>query len=175
MDGSGADPDRSGQDGTQAPPPPPVFPDPLAGLVTGERLYRPPGAAAPVEPPPAAAARQPAPRSVPARRSAPGPQAARSAWSAQVAGSGRAARPPQASAGAARSPRGSAAREAGPARVRRQAAASPARPPAPRVPGQQPTKGRSGLIGCLVGLAVLAGLLFNVLREIIEAVVDLLR
>ncbi|MFE9743934.1 hypothetical protein ACFYOT_03415 [Saccharothrix saharensis] len=36
-------------------------------------------------------------------------------------------------------------------------------------------KGKGGLIGCLVVLAALSGLLFNVVREIIEAVVDLLR
>ncbi|MEV8438912.1 hypothetical protein AB0425_16175 [Actinosynnema sp. NPDC051121] len=84
-----------------------------------------------------------------------------------------------------------------PVPTRREQARKPVRAPAQRVSGQptahaphaelarqpaagqqataQPKKGRGGLIGCLVALAVLSGLLFNVVREIIEAVVDLLR
>ncbi|MCE6999599.1 hypothetical protein LZG04_33015 [Saccharothrix sp. S26] len=52
--------------------------------------------------------------------------------------------------------------------------------PVRRAPGrvvveQGPKKSRAGLIGCLVALATLSGLLFTVVREIIGAVVDLLR
>lgn len=172
MDGSGAGTgrsghDRPGRDGTQAPPPPPVFPDPLAGLVTGERLYQPPEATAPIGPPPVPRQEPAPPPAAPVRRP---PQARRPAQAQRPAPRSAAApRPAQASPPARTAWSAQASR---PDQGLRQA---PGRPPAPRGPGQQPTKSRSGLIGCLVGLAVLAGLLFNVLREIIEAVVDLLR
>ncbi len=155
MDGSGADrfrAGRSGYDGTQPPPPAPLFPDPLAGLVTGERHYRPPASVVPVvaPPPPPAAAHVPPPRA-PAARPAP-------------------VRAP-AQAGAARSrPARSPVRSGQPA----------AHVPHAGLPRQDSVqqgrkKTRGGVIGCLVVLAALSGLLFNVLREIIEAVVDLLR
>ncbi|NUT48580.1 MAG: hypothetical protein HOV94_14925 [Saccharothrix sp.] len=47
--------------------------------------------------------------------------------------------------------------------------------PKPDAVREASKKSRGGLIGCLVLLAALSGLLFNVLREIIEAVVDLVR
>ncbi|MFD1151338.1 hypothetical protein, partial [Saccharothrix hoggarensis] len=63
--------------------------------------------------------------------------------------------------------------------ARRQAPAPGSQPPNPFVPTPQQAapekKGKGGLVGCVVALAVLGGLLFNVVREIIEAVADLLR
>ncbi|MFD7652723.1 hypothetical protein ACFV4N_01935 [Actinosynnema sp. NPDC059797] len=48
-------------------------------------------------------------------------------------------------------------------------------PPAVHAPRAEPKKNRGALVGCLVALVALSGLLFNVLREIIGAVVDLLK
>ncbi|QFZ16322.1 hypothetical protein [Saccharothrix syringae] len=113
--------DEFGPDGTQAPPPPRFFADPLAGLPAGDA---PPEAAVPVVvPAPAVVARVPAAVFEPVRR-----------------------RP--------------ARRQAAPVR--------PAAPPPART-------GRAGLVGCLLALLAVGALLFNVLREIIVAVVDLLR
>ncbi|TQM81617.1 hypothetical protein FHX81_3986 [Saccharothrix saharensis] len=145
MDDSGTG--RTGHDGTQPPPPPPVFPDPLAGLVTGEQPYRAPDQVVPVVvPPPAPDPEGVAPPRATARRSAP-------------------PRPVQHVQGQPAVP-GSRARPA--PRQAQQPVVPPTAPPGPK-------KGKAGLIGCLVVLAALSGLLFNVVREIIEAVVDLLR
>ncbi|MEU4445158.1 hypothetical protein AB0H25_17780, partial [Actinosynnema sp. NPDC023926] len=59
---------RFGYDGTQPPPPPPLFPDALAGLVTGERYEA--KAAPPVVPPPPMPVPQPGPAYVPPTRRA---------------------------------------------------------------------------------------------------------
>lgn len=137
---------RTGHDGTQPPPPPPVFPDPLAGLVTGEQPYRSPEPVVPVVVPPSA----PDPERVPPPRTpARPPDRPRSRPVQQVSGQPAVPEPHAPSA-----PR-----------------------PGPVVPqaAPGPKKGKGGLIGCLVVLDALSGLLFNVVREIIEAVVDLLR
>jgi outer membrane biosynthesis protein TonB len=152
VDGSSADrigTDRSGYDGTQPPPPPPLFPDPLAGLVTGERYEAKP--VPPVVPPTPAPVPQPGPAYVPPTRRAPARKPAR-APARQVSGQ------PEAHV-----PHAELARR------------QPEPPSAAQTARPTPKKGRGGLIGCLVVLAALSGLLCNVLREIIEAVVDLLR
>ncbi|MEU4741114.1 hypothetical protein AB0G02_11720 [Actinosynnema sp. NPDC023658] len=142
--------DRFAPDGTQPPPPPPLFPDPLAGLVTGERQYRPPATAIPTAP----AVPRPVPAQVPPTRRAP---ARRSA---------QASRPP------AQAP---AQHVSGQPAASTPYAELARRQPEP-VGGQvEPRKGRGALIGCLVALVALGGLLFTVVREIVEAVVDLLR
>ena len=140
---------RSGHDGTQPPPPPPLFPDPLAGLVTGERYVT--EAAPPAPPPVPPPVPQPGPPDVPPARHAP-----------------------------ARKPVRAPARHASGEPVAHVPHAAPPPEPIWRKPGRVivedgPKKGKGGLIGCLVVLAALSGLLFNVVREIIEAVVDLLR
>ena len=151
MDGSRG---RFGHDGTQPPPPPHVYPDPLAGLVTGEQPYRAPEAVVPVVTPPPA----PVPVDVPSPRAAVRRQAEPRS------------RPVRAPAQHVTGQPAEHAPHAGLAR--RQPPPAPGwQPPAP----QAPKKSRGGLIGCLVVLAALSGLLFNVLREIIEAVVDLVR
>jgi hypothetical protein len=142
--------DRFGYDGTQPPPPPPLFPDPLAGLVTGERYVA--EAVPPVVPPTPAPVPQPGPAHVPPNRRAPARKPVRTP-AQQVSGQPAAHLP-----------------HAGPARHQPwQDVAGPSSEP------QGPKKSKSGLIGCLVVLAALSGLLFNVVREIIEAVVDLVR
>lgn len=151
MDDVGAGSARpSGQDGTQAPPPPRVFPDPLAGLVTGERPYRPEAVARVVVPqvvlPPLAS---PQPPSAPYVQSARRPARAQRSATPHLQPSGQ-----------------PTAHLPHPGLARRPA-------PAP-VPAEQ-KKSRGGLIGCLVLLAALSGLLFNVVREIVQAVADLLR
>ncbi|GAB3000412.1 hypothetical protein [Saccharothrix stipae] len=140
---------RFGYDGTQPPPPPPLFPDALAGLVTGERYEA--KAAPPVVPPPPMPVPQPGPAYVPpARRASAREQARKPVRAPAQHVSGQpAAHVPHAQL-ASRQPQQDAVR-------------------------QGPKKGKGGLIGCLVVLAALSGLLFNVLREIIEAVVDLMR
>ncbi|WP_158848149.1 hypothetical protein [Saccharothrix deserti] len=163
-----------GEDGTQAPPPPRVFPDPLAGLVTGERYDV--EAVPPVVVPPPVPLPQPGPAYVPpARRPARG-QALRPAQHSRPARQV----PGQASGQVSTHASGHVSTH-----VSRQVSGQPAAhvphaEPARRQPEQAvvqegPKKSRGGLIGCLVVLAALSGLLFNVVREIIEAVVDLLR
>ncbi|MFD0199761.1 MULTISPECIES: hypothetical protein [Saccharothrix] len=137
---------RFGYDGTQPPPPPPLYPDPLAGLVTGEHHYRPPGTPAPAVVPPVL---PPPDVAVTPTRRAPVRAQARPPVR-QVSGEPAAHVP-----------------HAGPAR-QQAPAPQPSAPPGPK-------KSKGGLIGCLVVLVTLSGLLFNVVREIIEAVVDLLR
>lgn len=153
MDDVGAGSARpSGQDGTQAPPPPRVFPDPLAGLVTGERPYRPGPVAPVVQPVVVPLLASPRPPSAP---SAPHVPPAR--------------RPARAQRPVTHHPR-----QAGPPTAHLPHPGLARRPaPAPVPPEQK--KGRGGLIGCLVLLAALSGLLFNVVREIVQAVADLLR
>ncbi|MEV1120152.1 hypothetical protein AB0I91_34310 [Actinosynnema sp. NPDC049800] len=141
---------RSGYDGTQPPPPPPLFPDPLAGLVTGEHHVA--KAVPPIAPPTPAPVPEPGPAYVAPNRRAAARKPVR-APAQQVSGEPAAHVP---HAGLAR-------------RQPHQDVAGPTSGP------QAPKKGKGGLIGCLVVLAALSGLLFNVVREIIEAVVDLVR
>ncbi|MGM1060964.1 hypothetical protein [Saccharothrix sp. Mg75] len=128
MDGFGT---GFGPDGTQEPPPPPLFADPLAGLVTGEAAHR-SAAVTPVAVPP--------PVVVPPVAVPPAPRRARRA----------------------------------PVPNGPQPVVHPPFTGLPQVTSGAPRNGRA-LAGCLVVLAVLGALLFPVLREIIEAVVDLLR
>ncbi|ROP38951.1 hypothetical protein [Saccharothrix texasensis] len=162
MDGLGEARSGAGRfapDGTQPPPPPPVFPDALAGLVTGERFVT--KAVPPIVPPPMPAPR-PGPAYVPQTRRASSREPVRAA-ARQVTGEPAAHVPHP---GLARRQPGTASPpQAGPAR----------REPGHAVAEPVPKKGKGGLIGCLVLLAALSGLLFNVVREIIEAVVDLVR
>ncbi|ONI81864.1 hypothetical protein ALI22I_37340 [Saccharothrix sp. ALI-22-I] len=148
MDDFGAGP--FGKDGTQAPPPPHVFPDALAGLVTGERYEAdavpPIVVPAPLPPP------QPGPAYVPPRRSA----------------RGQALRPVQHSRQTPRQASGQPAAHVPHAELARHQ-------PKQTAIQQGPKKSKGGLIGCLVVLAALSGLLFNVVREIIEAVIDLVK
>ncbi|MFI9008959.1 hypothetical protein ACIGNX_17215 [Actinosynnema sp. NPDC053489] len=190
MDGSGAG--RSGYDGTQPPPPPRLFPDPLAGLVTGEQPYRPPEPVVPpmvvppgvvppaaVEVPPHAGTRaapggaRPARPTVPQSRTAQGRAAqGRAAQGRSAQDRGTPNRRTQVRSAQVSAPSGwSAPLPAAPGRSGPQVPAQ-----VPRTVGPQPPKkNAAGLVGCLVVLAALGGLLFNVLREIIEAVVDLVR
>jgi hypothetical protein len=142
--------DRFGHDGTQPPPPPPLFPDPLAGLVTGERYEA--KAVPPVVPPTPPPVPRPDPPYVPPPRRAQARKPAR-APDRQVSGQP-----------AAHAPHAELARRQPTTASVEQTTAQPT-----------PKKGRGGLIGCLIALAALSGLLFNVVREIIEAVVDLVR
>jgi hypothetical protein len=148
-----------GQDGTQAPPPPHVYPDALAGLVTGERYET--DAVPPIVIPPPLPLPQPGPAYVP-RRPARG-QALRPAQHSRQA-------PRQASGHVAGQP----AVHVPHAELARRQPKQP-KPPKQTAIQQGPKKSRGGLIGCLVVLAALSGLLFNVVREIIEALADLLR
>lgn len=184
MDGSGAGP--VGKDGTQAPPPPRVFPDPLAGLVTGERHYQREATAprvvvpppAPPQPPSAPYFPPPRPARAPARR-AP----AQRGTAQQVPGQRGTGRQVPGQHGTGRQvaeQRASAQRaSAQPAAHVPHAELARRQPTTASVEHvvvrEEPKKSRGGLIGCLVVLAALSGLLFNVLREIVEAVVDLLR
>jgi hypothetical protein len=159
-----------GPDGTQPPPPPRTFPDPLAGLVTGERHYQRHTAPRVVVPPLA----PPQPPSTP---HAPAPHLPARAPAHRI---GSAAGPASAQRGAGRdvAEQRAKAREVAEQRARAQHVTGRQPPMAPvdhTVAGTQPKKSRGGLIGCLVVLAALSGLLLNVLREIIEAVVDLVR
>ncbi|GAA0238810.1 hypothetical protein GCM10010492_42470 [Saccharothrix mutabilis subsp. mutabilis] len=189
-------PDDFGPDGTQAPPPPRFFPDPLAGLVTGERLppagagssppavvdpvsgaasgprlhdptgYRQSGASA------GAGERRPAARRAPGRPAQP----RGSAQSGRSVQSGRSAQPagwnvPQAPPPSPYAyPVGRQPAQNAPAPVVPPHAPLPQR--APR-PARTPQKRTAGRLGCLAVLAVLGGLLYPVVRAIIEAVVRL--
>ncbi|MBB4968911.1 hypothetical protein [Saccharothrix violaceirubra] len=184
-----------GPDGTQPPPPPALFPDPLAGLVTGEgftssgpRADR--SGPAAVEP-----TGQPAPlpvvgRSVPAQ-AGPSRQPVRSPAGRPVPPRPGDRSVPKPSGGPVRAtarrvpPPGVGARPAVvgqgvPPQVRLPAARSApvVRPPAPArptPPGTAPEQRKSrGWLGCLVLLGLIAAI-SPVLRAIIEAVVDLFR
>ncbi|WP_447005265.1 hypothetical protein ACRAKI_01575 [Saccharothrix isguenensis] len=165
-----------------------MFEDPLAGLVTGEQPYR-REAVAPIVVP---SLTPPQPPSAPYVPSARGP----------VRGPARAQRPAQPNRSAqpnrpvpsrrpARSQRPVESYEPAQSHVANPYAFvrdPPGRQVAPRQPGpprrqpvragagqQAPKLNKSSLIGCLVALAAVSGLLFNVVREIIQAAVDLLK
>jgi hypothetical protein len=183
VDDFGAGP--TGQDGTQAPPPPRVFPDPLAGLVTGERHYQREATAPRVVVPPLAPPQPPsAPYFPPPRRPARAPARRTASTSRQAPVQRGTAQqvPGQRVTGQQVAEQRATAQRA----TEQPAAHVPHAELARRQPGMRPVehavvreepkkKSRGGLIGCLVALAALSGLLFNVVREIIEAVVDLLR
>ncbi|MEU6149861.1 hypothetical protein ABZ816_07665 [Actinosynnema sp. NPDC047251] len=159
--------DDFGPDGTQAPPPPHLFPDSLSGLVTGDADPPRPfpdalsGSAAPGPPVIPQVVAQPVYAEPPRRpahhkqtRRAPGPTPDLApAWS----NAPRSYSPPQA--------------------YQQRSVPYAQRPAMNQVQHQQqlPAKksGKGNLIGCLVVLATLSGLLFNVLREIVEAVAKL--
>ncbi|XVS64809.1 hypothetical protein ACQPYE_01725 [Actinosynnema sp. CA-299493] len=151
---------RFAHDGTQPPPPPPLFPDALAGLVTGERYVT--KAVPPIVPPTPAPVPRPGPAYVPPARREPARKPVR-APARQVTGE-PAAHVPHAEL-ARQQPKAASAPQTWPDRLT----------PGHGVVEPGPKKGKGGLIGCLVVLAALGGLLFNVVREIIEAVVDLMR
>ena len=165
---------RFGYDGTQPPPPPPAFPDPLAGLVTGERYET--KAVPPIVLPTPMPVPQPGPAYVPPTRRAHARGSGRDAVRAparHVSGEPEAHAP---HVGLARDqPRQDAVQQV-PVPQTSVPQASGQQWQGQPGPGQEaPKKNKSGLIGCLVVLAALSGLLFNVVREIIEAVVDLVR
>ncbi|MEV0677310.1 hypothetical protein AB0I60_12405 [Actinosynnema sp. NPDC050436] len=177
--------DDFGPDGTQAPPPPHLFPDSLAGLVTGDADPPRPfpdalsGPAAPGPPVIPQVAAQPVYAEPPRRpahhkqtRRAPGPAPQLApAW-----------------------PNAAQAYQQRPVPFTQRPAVAPG-PFTPRPPvGRQPTGGRvplaqrppmgqvvqqtapksgNGVLGCLVALLVTSGLLLTVLREVFEALVEL--
>ncbi|WP_433267530.1 hypothetical protein ACQPZF_01735 [Actinosynnema sp. CS-041913] len=162
--------DDFGPDGTQAPPPPRLFPDPLAGLVTG-------GATPPPAFPDALTGLVTGGQ--PVRPAAGSPVDVPAPIDPQVY-----AEPPR-RAVARRAPR----RPHGPLQPAQAPLPHPqptrfTQPvpfamrqiePARQQPAQERKSGKGGLAGCLLVLAVLSGLLFNVLREIVGAVAELFR
>ncbi|MEU4801135.1 hypothetical protein [Actinosynnema sp. NPDC023587] len=154
--------DDFGPDGTQEPPPPRSFPDPLAGLVTGETYPPRPfpdalsGPAAP-GPPVIPHVDVPSVYAEPTRRPAHHKQTRRAPG--PLSGSAPQLAPAWSDA----------------SQAYRQRSVPFAQRPAMNQVGHQPAKksGKGGLIGCLVVLAGLSGLLFNVLREIFEAIAKL--
>lgn len=151
-----------GPDGTQAPPPLPVFPDALAGLVTGETPYR-PKQAAPL-----------LPVYVPV---VPDPEVAREAIRAALLREQRSRPvrtrqplPPQ--------------MQVSSHRVHYQAPVAPtprahpqAVPPGQRPPQQaeRPKSRGSAFGGCLVALLIIGSVFFNVIRQVVEALLDAIR
>ncbi|MBB5807153.1 hypothetical protein F4560_006921 [Saccharothrix ecbatanensis] len=178
MDDFGSGP--AALDGTQAPPPPRAFPDPLAGLVTGEQPYR-REAVAPIVVPPLAPPQPPSAPYVPSVPAARRPARAAQRPAQMPAQSHRQPAGPHVSGPHVSGPHVTGPHVSGrhvvpgqptahlphPGLARREPAQAPAQ--------QERKKGKGGLIGCLVLLAALSGLLVNVVREIIQAVADLLR
>ena len=149
-----------GPDGTQAPPPPPLYPDAVAGLVTGETLYRPKQAGpllpvyVPVEPDPELA-RQ-AIRDAVLREQRVRPVRARQPLPPQMQVSSHRV---QYQAPVAPTP------QAHPQGVRPQ-----------QQPQQAPRKSRGGAFGgCLFALLILGSVFFNVIRQVVEALLDAIR
>lgn len=142
-----------GLDGTQDPPPPRLFPDPLGGLVTGEAYSAPPKPVAPLayRPPPA-------PDPEIAR------QAIRAAFAQEQRPRQRTAPGPATRSYSARQQQYRAPVAKGPAAVA----------PVAAVPRAEPRRG-SSLGGCLIGLVILGSLLFTVFRQVVEAVLDIFR
>ena len=176
--------DDFGPDGTQPPPPPRFFPDPLAGLVTGEHLPPPPRApvvpdvTTPDEPPRAAPApRQPVPARPPARRPARRTAAAPAqpfAQHQQPFAQPHQPSPyayPMAQTPVPHAPTPFVTPHA--PLARRPAQAHPHTPAAPPRPAETRKSAAAGWAGCLVVLAVLGGLLLPVVRAIVDAVVKL--
>jgi hypothetical protein len=148
-----------GPDGTQDPPPPLAYPDALAGLVTGETPYR-PKQAGPL-----------LPVYVPV---VPDPELARQAIREQLLREQRVRPvrtrqplPPQ--------------MQVSNHRVQYQAPVAPtpqAHPQAgqPQQQPQAPRKSRGGAFGgCLFALLILGSVFFNVIRQVVEAVLDAIR
>ena len=143
-----------GLDGTQDPPPPRLFPDPLGGLVTGE-TYAPPKPVPPLVLP------LPAP---------PDPEIARQAIRAAFAQEQR----PRQRRQSAPVPqtRGYSAR---PQQYRAPVVKGPAAVAPAAAPPQAAAKRGSAFMGCLIGLLIAGSALFSVLREVFEAVLDMFR
>jgi hypothetical protein len=149
-----------GPDGTQDPPPPRAYPDALAGLVTGETPYRPKQAEPllPVYVPPV-----------------PDPELAREAIRTAMLHEQRSRPvrtrqplPPQMQVSAHR--------------VQYQApvAPTPQAHPQATAPQQMPQTDRpksrgSAFGGCLVALLIIGSVFFNVIRQVVEALLDAIR
>lgn len=143
-----------GFDGTQDPPPPRLFADPLGGLVTGE-AYAPPK---PVEP--LSFAVQPLPP-------APDPEIARKAIRAAFAQEQR----PRQRTAPGPATRSYSARQQ---QYRAPVVQGPAAVAPAAAPKAEPKRG-SALGGCLIGLVIAGSLLFSVLRPVFEAILDIFR
>jgi hypothetical protein len=149
-------PDEFGPDGTQAPPPTRLYPDPLAGLLTGETYIAP----------------KPVPVVVP-RVVEPDPEIARAAIRAAAAheqrsGPVRAHSPRQRQGPQRRAPvqqhRGS---------VQHQVVLPPQLQPfTPPGATEQPRKSGSSLGGCLVALVIFGALALTVFRQVLDALVS---
>ncbi|HEX6344627.1 hypothetical protein [Umezawaea sp.] len=153
-------PGEFGPDGTQDPPPPRAYPDALAGLVTGETPYRPKRVAPPVQP-----AYSPV---------APDPELAREAIRTAMLHEQR-ARPVR-----TRQPQPQT--QVGAHRVQYRAPVAPtpqAHPQAPPQPqqaqGERPRSRGSAFGGCLVALLIIGSVFFNVIRQVVEALLDAIR
>ncbi|MEO6088986.1 MAG: hypothetical protein ABIQ18_38325 [Umezawaea sp.] len=178
-------PREFGPDGTQAPPPLPLYPDALAGLVTGETRYRPKQAGpllpvyVPVVPDPevareairAAMLREQRARPVRTRQPLP-PQmqvsSHRVQYQAPVAPTPMAHPQPV-------PPRQYQAPVAPPPRQYQapQQYQAPVAPPQQQ--GQRPKSRGSAFGGCLVALLIIGSVFFNVIRQVVEALLDAIR
>ncbi|WP_146174619.1 hypothetical protein [Umezawaea tangerina] len=148
-------PNEFGPDGTQAPPPPRAFPDALAGLVTGEAHYRP----KPVAP------------LLPVYRTpVPDPELARAAIREAMLQEQR-FRPVRTRQPLP--PQGVVSNQ----RVQYHAPVAPtpqAHAPAAAVPKQAKSRG-SSFGGCLVALLIIGSVFFNVIRQVVESLLDAIR
>ncbi|MCS7484244.1 hypothetical protein ACFFQW_33280 [Umezawaea endophytica] len=153
-------PREFGPDGTQAPPPPPVYPDALAGLVTGETRYRP------------KAVVPPAPAFVPV---VPDPELARQAIRTAMLHEQR-ARPVRARQPLPPQMQVSAHRVQYQAPVAPTPLAHPQATSPQRMPQTERPKSRgSAFGGCLVALLIIGSVFFNVIRQVVEALLDAIR
>lgn len=152
-----------GPDGTQAPPPLPVYPDALAGLVTGETRYR-PKQAGPL-----------LPVYVPV---VPDPEVAREAIRTAMLREQRArpvrARPPLPPQMQVSSHRVQYQAPVAPTPLAHPQAMPPGQRPQPQ-PGERPKSRGSAFGGCLVALLIIGSVFFNVIRQVVEALLDAIR
>ncbi|QUF01663.1 hypothetical protein KCV87_19070 [Actinosynnema pretiosum subsp. pretiosum] len=191
---AGVDGGLFGPDGTQAPPPPAAFPDPLAGLVTGELPWALPApevraaevrAAAPLAPPAAVTPQRAArptgaggrPQAGRARTGQRAPQAPRPAVPHPPVPYPPASYPPvpHPTAPYPQVPHPQLQHLAPPPRqvpgLRAQRG-----PAAPAQPAEALAKGTgSTVVGILVVFGVIASILFTTLREVVGELLDLLR
>ncbi|WNV91732.1 hypothetical protein [Umezawaea sp. Da 62-37] len=148
-------PKEFGPDGTQAPPPPRLFPDALAGLVTGEAYHRP----KPVVP------------LLPVYRTpVQDPEIARAAIREAMLHEHR-SRPVRTRQPLP--PQGIVSNQ----RVQYHAPVAPtpqAHAPAVAVPRQAKSRG-SAFGGFLVALLILGSVFFNVIRQVVESLLDAIR
>lgn len=153
-------PDDFGPDGTQAPPPTRLYPDPLAGLLTGEAYIAP----------------KPVPIVVP-RVFEPDPEIARAAIRAAAAQEQRSrqvrAHPPQQRRGQHHRP---PVQQQHRAQVQHQAVLPPQLQPfTPAGAAEQPRKSGSSFGGCLVALVIFGALALTVFRQVLDALVGVFR